>query len=116
MTGFEEIAVVTGVVTISGGILGFTNFVRNLNKDRELAKEVINSKIDNGLKRIEDRSSAEMTNLRTEIMASYVNTKVCEIVHRNSDASIVRIEENISKIFDKLELLTQQILDILQKK
>ena len=138
MTGFEWIAISAGLTAILGGIIGFVTFVRNLNVDRELAKEILNTKIDQnfkelnekteketrslhekidaGLKRIEDRFSNDLSNLRTEIMNSYVNTKVCEIVHRNSDSSIIRIEENIAKLFDKFEILSKQIVDILSKK
>ena len=138
MTGFEWIALSAGLTAILGGAVGFITFVRNLNIDRELAKEILNTKIDKnfkdlsekierenkllndkidaGLKRIEDRFTLDLSNLRTEIMNSYVNTKVCEIVHRNSDSSIVRIEENIARLFDKFEILSKQIIEILNKK
>ena len=138
MTGFEWIAISAGLTAILGGIIGFVTFVRNLNIDRELAKEILNTKIDRnfkelnektekeyrlihekidaGLKRIEERFSNDLSNLRTEIMNSYVNTKVCEIVHRNSDSSILWIEENISKLFEKFEILSKQIIEILNKR
>jgi uncharacterized protein YpuA (DUF1002 family) len=47
--------------------------------------------------------------VRKEMNETFVDTKICSIVHTNSDASIKEVKEQIGKIFDEIKTLNNKL-------
>ena len=60
---------------------------------------------------IKDSHKQDMVELRKEVMESFVPTKICTIMHSNSDKSIAELKLDIANLDKKVEKLVVKLYE-----